>query len=734
MARVMEIRTALGDNVLLFKSMTASEELGRLFDYQIEALGDKNNIASNDILGKDATVKLELPDGGWRYFSGYVTRFGMAGTHGRHFLYRIVMRPWLWFLTRSSDCRIFQGMTAPAIIKEIFNKYSNAAFEDRLTNTYRTREYCVQYRESDFDFISRLMEEEGIYYYFQHAENKHTAVLADSASAHNPCPGYEEITFIPQDRNLRQEQECISDWLFSNEIESGKYVLDEFDFKKPSTDLQVRSKLERKHAESNHEQFDYPGDYVTAGEGDHYARTRLEELQAGHELATATANTRGLLVGGLFKLIKQARSDQNRQYLVVSANYQLDVNEYEAQAGTGASFTCGFTAMQSKEVFRPRRTTPRAIVRGPQTAIVVGPSGDEIYTDNFGRVKVQFHWDRYGQSNENSSCWVRVSHPWAGKNWGMVAIPRIGQEVVVDFLEGNPDQPMIIGRVYNAEQMPPYELPANKTQTGIKTRSSTGGSPANFNEIRFEDKKGSEQLFIHAEKNQDIEVENDETHWVGNDRKKSVDNDETVNIGNNRTETVGVDESITIGANRTESVGANESISIGASRDETVAASESISIGATRSKTVGASETVNIGGSQTISVGGSLTETVGGSLTQSVGGGITISTPGTFTVNATGGYTVIAPGGTKTIDSWFTKIGGKEEDLFAIQSAILSIQNTVCLVLSTQMQTTKIDITGFTFERCGVKSANEPLTIQQASTKLKQGALGLYMYGITLIN
>lgn len=665
MARVMEIKTPLGKDDLLFQNMSGKEELGRLFDYQIEALSLKNDIDPAKLLGKNVTVKLELPDGGHRHFDGYVTRFGAVGAHGRHTRYQIEARPWLWLLTLTSDCRIFQDKTVPEIVKEIFDKYPNAVFENRLTSSYRKWEYCVQYRETDFNFVSRLMEQEGIYYFFTHADNKHTLVLADSGSAHEPFPGYEQIPFIAQDQSTRLEQECINAWRFSRRIEPGKVVLDDFDFKKPSTDLQVRTKIDRDNAEANHEQFDYPGEYVTTGEGEHYARVRLEELQAGRELAEGTANTRGLAVGRLFKLTKQARADQNREYLVVSAHYQLDYTEYEAQEGAGANYSCGFVAMNSKEPYRPGIRTAKPHVQGPQTAIVVGPSGDEIYTDNHGRVKVQFHWDRYGKEDEQSSCWMRVSHPWAGKNWGMVAIPRIGQEVIVDFLEGDPDRPIITGRVYNAEQMPPYELPANKTQTGIKSRSSTGGSPANFNEIRFEDKKGSEQVFIHAEKNQDIEVENDETHWVGHDRKKTIDHDETTHVKHDRTETVDNNEMITIGVDRTETVGSNETITIGANRTEQVGANESITIGANRSINVGASETatvalqrthtvginetiaigaaqeiaigaaqivavganqsVNVGANQTTQVGANCSTDVGGNESRGVGGGRTTS-------------------------------------------------------------------------------------------------------------
>ena len=287
--------------------------------------------------------------------------------------------------------------------------------------------------------------------------------------------------------------------------------------------------------------------------------------------------------------------------------------------GEGSTCRCAFTAMPTVHPFRPRRLTPKPFVQGPQTAVVVGPKGDEIFTDKYGRVKVQFHWDRRGKKDENSSCWIRVSSPWAGKGWGAVSLPRIGQEVVVDFLEGDPDQPIITGRVYNAEQMPPYDLPANKTQSGMKSRSSLGGGAANFNEIRFEDKKGSEQLFIHAEKNQDIEVENDETHWVGHDRTKTIDHDETTHVKHDRTETVDNDETITIGNNRSEFVGANETITISSNRTKAVNGSEASTVAMQRTHNVGVNETISVGGAQEVSVGGLQAVTVGGVQTVTVG-------------------------------------------------------------------------------------------------------------------
>jgi type VI secretion system secreted protein VgrG len=488
-----------------------------------------------------------------------------------------------------------------------------------LTGTYEPWTYCVQYRETDFNFVSRLMEQEGIYYYFKHSEGKHTLVLSDSYSAHSSFQNYAQIPYISQERPMRIEQEYINDWLFTREIQPGAYVIDDYDFERPSVELQQKKKLKRNYAQAEHEYFDYPGEYVSASEGEHYVQTRLEELQAQHELANGGTNARGMAVGYLFKLTGQPRDDQNREYLIISANYNLATDEYESTPGEGASYSCRFTALHSKEPFRSSRITPKPIVQGPQTAVVVGPSGDEIYTDKYGRVKAQFHWDRYGKKDENSSCWIRVSHPWAGKNWGMVAIPRIGQEVIVDFLEGDPDQPIITGRVYNAEQMPPYELPANMTQTGILSRSSKGGSGANANELRFEDKKGSELVYLHAEKDQDISVENDESHTVGHDRTKTIDNDETSLIKHDRTETVGNNETITIGVNRTENVGSNETITIGSNRTISVGASETASVALQRTHLVGINETIGIGGAQEVGIGGFQAIAVGAYQTTNVG-------------------------------------------------------------------------------------------------------------------
>lgn len=604
MNRAMEITTPLGEDVLLFYRMTAHEALGRLSEFQVDLLSTKSDIDLDEILAKNVTVKLVLPKANKRFFNGYVTRFSQVGMQGRYYLYKATIRPWLWFLTRTSDCRIFQNMTVPDIIQQVFDDHAQLSdVKKELTASYREYEYCVQYRETDFNFVSRLMEQEGIYYYFKHEDGRHTLVLADSYTAHAPFGGYEEIPFITHEQASDKDEECVSEWDFAREIQPCRYMIDDYDFKKPSVELQVKNEVVRKHDMADYEIYDYPGEYVAATEGDEYVRTRIEELQTQFELANGSSTARGLCNGYLFKLTDFTRSEQNREYLIVSTVQNLEIGDYESIGNAGTNYGCSFTALNSREPFRSQRTTPKPTVQGPQTAVVVGPEGDEIYTDEYGRVKVQFHWDRLGEKNENSSCWIRVSHPWAGKNWGMVAIPRIGQEVIVDFLEGDPDQPIITGRVYNAEQMPPYELPANKTQTGMLSRSSAEGSGANANELRFEDKKGEEQVYLHAEKNQDIEVENNETHWVGFNRSKTVDVDETTLVKHNRTETVGNNEIITIVSNRTENVGANETITIGSNRTKTVLASETASVALQRTHLVGANETIGVVGAQEIGIG-----------------------------------------------------------------------------------------------------------------------------------
>lgn len=525
--RPVKIATPLGDDVLLFYRMNGVERLGELFEYELELLSENPAIQPEKLLGENVTIAVLLPDGTQRYFNGYVTRFGQYGSLDVFSYYRATVRPWLWLLTRSANCRIFQQMSTPDIIKKVFKDQGFSDINQRLTGSYKAREYCVQYRETDFNFVSRLMEEEGIYYYFTHENGKHHLVLADSATSHDSYPNFGSIRYHPEEGATdRSRIDHIHSWGFSKEVQTGGYSLTDYDFKKPKADLLVKSAIQKSFKHAAYEFFDYPGLYTETAAGNALVRFRLEEHQARFVHSDGAGNARGLAAGFLFKLTDYPRKDQNIDYLVVSAHYRLQNDSYlpSETANSEETFHCSFTALDKLQVYRPARITPKPVIHGAQTAMVVGPKGEEIYTDQHGRVKVQFHWDRYGKRDENSSCWVRVSHPWAGKNWGMIALPRIGQEVIVDFLEGNPDQPIITGRVYNAASMPPYPLPDYAHLSTIKTNSTKGGG--GFNEIRFDDKKGSEQLFFHAERNQDVRVKNDSFTWIGNEQHLTVKKDQ----------------------------------------------------------------------------------------------------------------------------------------------------------------------------------------------------------------
>ncbi|SFA63438.1 type VI secretion system Vgr family protein [Metapseudomonas otitidis] len=654
--RMAKVSSPLGANVLVLERLDGHEQLGRLFDYELSLVSENPAIKLDALLGKPMGLSVELPDGSKRYFHGIAARCSQSSGTGQFAGYRVTLRPWLWLLSRTSDCRIFQNKTVPDIIKQVFRDLGFSDFEDALTRSYHEWEYCVQYRETSFEFVSRLMEQEGIYYYFRHEQSRHVMVLSDAYGAHSPAPGYASVPFYPLEDQMR-ERDHVYDWHLAQEVQPGSLALNDYDFKRPSARLEVRSSVSRSHSNADHPLYDYPGEYVQTSDGEQYARNRIEAIQTQYERVQLRTNARGLGAGHLFKMTGYPRDDQNREYLIIGARYAVSQEAYETGSGGGLQYESDLECIDAGQAFRPMPTTIKPIVQGPQTAMVVGPKGEEIWTDQYGRVKVHFYWDRHDQSNENSSCWIRVSQAWAGKNWGHIQIPRIGQEVIVSFLEGDPDRPIITGRVYNAEQTVPYDLPANATQSGVKSGSSKGGTPANFNEIRMEDKKGEEQLFIHAEKNQDIEVENDETHWVGHDRTKTIDHDETVHVKHDRTETVdnnetitiGVDrteqvgnnETITIGVNRTEKVGSNESITIGANRTEQVGSNENITIGSNRTESVGSNESVDIGANQTTSIGKNESRSVGQNRSTSVGQSDSLDVGKHFSLNAGDSITLV---------------------------------------------------------------------------------------------
>ena len=625
--RQIGIDTPLGANVLVLRNFTATEELGRLFQIDAELLSENFQISFPQIVGQNVTIRLETIQAAPRFFNGHVRSFRQTGAVGRLARYHAEIVPKLWFLTRSADCRIFQNKKVPDIVKEVLQERGITDIEDTLTASYPQWEYCVQYRETDFNFISRLMEQEGIHYYFKHAQGTHTLVLADGDSSHPTFPGYADMSFHQEGVGVVNLQ-GVKEWAMTQEVQASSYVLNDYDFEKPKTSLKAPANIDRQNVEANHELYDYPGEYDKFDDGKRYARMRIEEVQSDFEIAEGSGDVRGVAAGFKFKMNSLTRSDQIDDYLVVSSVTRAESEGFLSGGGASDSgaFSCSFTAVRAKTPFHPARLTPKPIIQGAQTAVVTGPKGEEIYTDKYGRVKVQFHWDRKGKKDENTTCFIRVAEPWAGKNWAIIFTPRIGQEVVVNFLEGDPDQPLIIGSVYNGDQMPPYTLPANKTQSGVKTRSSLNGTPANFNEIRFEDKKGQEQLYIHAEKNEDIVVENNKTENVGNN--------EDIKIGNDRTETVGHDQSITVQNNDKLMVAMNQDITIGVKQSETIGTERTTTIGTTDTLNVGVGRTTTIGATDSLSVGGAINTTSGGVITITAGAAITITSSAAIAITA----------------------------------------------------------------------------------------------------
>ncbi|HLK92905.1 MAG TPA: type VI secretion system tip protein TssI/VgrG [Polyangia bacterium] len=628
-----------------------ADSLGNPFSYEVTLLSNSASFDISSLVGDTVTISVALSDGNTRYFNGYVTRMTLVDVFDTHTRYQIRVEPWIYMLSSRINSRIFQHKSVPDIVKALFREHGFSDFEDQLSASYAAREYVVQYRESDFGFVSRILAHAGIYYYFRHEAHRHVLVLADSASAHATVTDYEKLEFHPQGAASEGGDEFLNKWEVAHQWRSGAYASDDFDFERPKADLTAQLQANVKHKKGDLEIFDYPAGYVQSADIEGYVRARLQNVQSDVEVATGGGDVRGVGAGNLFTLTGFPNDSQNKQYLVISAAYDAMNSSHD----TGDSqvtqyFHFSFSAIDGAVPYSPPLSMFRPRVEGPQTAIVVGEAGEEISTDKYGRVKVQFHWDREGKNDENSSCWVRVAQVWAGSGWGGIHIPRIGQEVIVDFLEGDPDRPIITGRVYNADNMPPYTLPDNKTQSGIKSRSSKGGAPSNFNELRFEDKKGSELVNVQAEKDLASLVKHDETRSVGNDRTTDIKHDETITVGNNRTESVTKDEAINIGNNRTESVGKAESVSIGTTRGLTVGTDETIQVGGKRADSVAKDESVTVGGGQTISVGKSQSLDVGKDQTVSVGGGMTLSVSKDETVSVGGNLSVsISKGETRQI-------------------------------------------------------------------------------------
>ncbi|MGZ8140659.1 type VI secretion system tip protein TssI/VgrG [Bordetella bronchiseptica] len=644
--RIVRALTPRPPQALQFRSMHGHEGLSALYEFEVDLLAATHTLELKSLLGKPVSLEIET-GGAPRYLSGQATRCALVGREGdsaRQYVYRVTMRPWLWYLTQTSDSKIFQQMSVVDVLRQVLADYPFPV-EYRLAGSYRRWEYCVQYQETDFAFVSRLMEHEGIYYWFRHESGKHTLVLTDDITQHDECPGAAQLPYYGPDRATVPQEQYVSQWQVAEEITPDGFATVDYDFKKPAASLDAQSSNPGAYEPGGLQVYEWLGGYTEPDQGERYSRIRLEALQAHGESVTGACNVRAFAPGYLFTLRNHPRPAENRQYLIAQAHYRIQEGGY-ASGAEDAVFDIDFRVLPATVPFRVARATPVPRTHGPQTATVVGQAGEEIWTDEYGRVKVHFHWDRYGKKNENSSCWVRVSSPWAGGGFGGIQLPRVGDEVIVDFIGGYPDRPIVIGRVYNASNMPPWDLPGNATQSGFLSRSKNGDR-GTANALMFEDSAGAERIWLHAERDMDCEVEANESHTVDGNRTTLIGGNDTLTVRGTRTTTIdGLDtETFNAGATRTvtgevsETTTGNETRTFNGDVTETVNGVETRTVNGDWKETITGEMTETRTGDETRTVTGAVTETITGDVTQTITGAVTQTQTGAHDITITGDQT-----------------------------------------------------------------------------------------------
>ncbi len=617
------------DAELMVDELVAIEGISRDFEYTVELLSLDANIPLKALMGRKVTIALaNVPGRPPRYFNGYVTRFEHTGTDGGMAKYRIVLSPWTAQMHRRYDQRIFQNKGLPATFDEMAKGCDPPAeYEYRFSKSYGDETYRVMFAESEHNYFNRRFEEKGWVYWFEHTKDSHKMIVTDDTTLAKPIDGLAKIEY-QGGANVVHNDDYMDGWHAQRDLASGRYSVRSYDFKQPRNPLAASiDTINRQGEVTPYEVYEYPGAYAyqNSNDGEALAKLRIEAIEANARLYTGEGNARGLTVGRTFALTSHYEHDrknpEDSEFFVVQVIHRCGNNYQTGGSGENpAYYRNAVVALRKKIPYRVPRGHNSHPVRmpGPQTARVVGPPNETIWCDEYGRVLIEFPWDRRGLGDHRASCWVRVNNPIGGGEMGGMFLPRVGQEVAVDFLNGDPDQPVIMGRFYNADNMPPWPLPASRNQMGLYSRS-IGGGYENSNAFRFDDTPGKEEVWLRAERDQRIEVEHDETHWVGQDRRKTIDRDETNYIKRDRTEVVDRDETITVHNHRTERVDHDERISIGDHRTEDVGKDEKISVGLNRTRTVGKSEKVKIGHNKTIRIGRFKTETIGMASMQNVG-------------------------------------------------------------------------------------------------------------------
>ncbi len=569
------------EDELVLARFDGSEGVNTLFEFRVEALSEKGDINFDSKIGKNVSVLFKSASDEKRVFDGILTETQWLGARGDFFAYRLVLRPWFWILSQRSDCFIFHEKTVTDIVGEVFHRHSFAVFDDRTIGEYKPIEYCVQYRETDMAFVCRLLEQYGINYFFAHTEGEHKLVLCDDNDHFDAAPGGSRA-YVPLAIRNRKDEELLTHWIPERRFTSGRLAYRDYNFKKPTARMDAEATGTASYEHAGQELYNYPGKYEERDDGDNLAKLHLEEEEGQDKRCLGSGNCVSLYPGTLMTLTEHP-FDYNKEYVVLAAQHSFTSQQYRSGDGSGGGegdYDGQFEFGESSIPLRPGFVTRKPLMHGPQTAVVVGQDGEEIDCDKYGRILVRFFWDR--KKDQSMRC--RISQNWASRQWGGMIIPRIGMEVVVEFLEGDPDRPLVTGCVYNGDNMPPYELPAYKTRSTFKSHSHKSDG---YNEIRFEDEKGQEEVWFHAQRYHNGVVGSDETWSVGGNRHKTV--------GASQSETIGAHKDINVGANHREAIGSNMSLAVGASRF--------VSIGSSDSETIGQDQAVSIGGSQTVTVG-----------------------------------------------------------------------------------------------------------------------------------
>ena len=627
--RPIGVETPLGSNKLALSAFTGEERMSGLFQFDLQMVSDESSIKPADIVGKQVDFWVRHQDEEERYFNGFINRFVYAGCDDRTHIYRAQVVPWLWFLTKGKDCRVHETdaqQSAQDIIDGLLGELGFSDYRWDLKRTPEKRDYCVQYRETHYEFVTRLLAEEGIFFYFKHEKGKHELVMTDHVEGVEDCKDSEARLLS----NLSQpaSTDNLSEWNRDYEFTTGKFAHTDYDFENPTTDLLVnKSSLVSLPNNSNFEYYDHPGLYVEKGVGDKLAQLRMEEEELNFDSATGSSECRSYSPGGRFEVTEHHNDGEKGKWVLTVVRHNATMGGNYLVGGDHADeiYSNSFRCIPADVVFRPPHH-PKPRIYGIQSAEIVGPGGEEIYTDEHGRVKVQFPWDRLGSKDEKSSNWIRVSQVHAGAGWGMMDIPRIGEEVIISFLEGDPDRPLIVGRVYNGQNPPPFSLPAEKTRRGNKTQTHKGGG---HNELSMDDTAGKEELCVNAQYDMNSNVNNNQTLNVGVDRTNTIGNDEKISIGNDSSIDIGNNQEISIGANQEVAITGNQEVSIEGNQEVAITGNQEVKITGNQEVAVSGNQEVKITGNQEIKADAKITIEAGTSIELIVGGnGIKIDQSG----------------------------------------------------------------------------------------------------------